>query len=391
MQQPKTNIKIDKKSFESIKRTIKNISIASKGRENNPCFATELPQALGIKLTNRCNLRCSHCYQWNKDGYHHNMNHEEQNQDIDFEIVRKIFKETKKVKSRLYIWGGEPLIYKEFTKIIDLLKEDPRETTICTNGILIEKYLNDLAGISENLEFFIGVEGFEEEHDTIRGKGVFKKVFDGINLMTEYRKKDLFKGKISLHLMINDNMVTKLFRFIRFCEEIGVDMIFLCFPWYISDETSSKMDDYFKEKFNWLNNYSEKIRKSWHSFKYRLNPDRISDLKKEMRLINEKIWNIRIRYQPLLEFDEIENFILGKEKPGQKRSKCLAVSNRMDVNADGSVSTCHYFSEFTFGNLKNESIANVWSCKDLKKIREIISDGLMPVCSKCNVLYLNGL
>jgi radical SAM protein with 4Fe4S-binding SPASM domain len=103
-------------------------------------------------------------------------------------------------------------------------------------------------------------------------------------------------------------------------------------------------------------------------------------------------WNVRVRYQPQLEADEVADFILGTSRPAQHRSKCLAVSNRMEVHADGSVSSCKFFPEFVVGNLHDTGVTDLWRSEPFRKVRSILSaNGMMPVCSKCILLYLNGV
>jgi molybdenum cofactor biosynthesis enzyme MoaA len=38
------------------------------------------------------------------------------------------------------MWGGEPMFHQRFDEILDVLAEDRREMTFCTNGLLIDKY-----------------------------------------------------------------------------------------------------------------------------------------------------------------------------------------------------------------------------------------------------------
>lgn len=75
-----------------------------------------MPQTIGIKLTNRCNLRCTHCFEWNEEGSHHQMDKEEQTMDLAPDMLRQILRETKEAKSRLYMWGGEPMFHRRFDK-----------------------------------------------------------------------------------------------------------------------------------------------------------------------------------------------------------------------------------------------------------------------------------
>lgn len=68
---PKSEIKHSAKDLHILKRTIRNTMETKRNIEKIAGYATPLPESVGIKLTNQCNLRCKHCYQWNDTGYHH--------------------------------------------------------------------------------------------------------------------------------------------------------------------------------------------------------------------------------------------------------------------------------------------------------------------------------
>ncbi|MBU3178015.1 radical SAM protein [Clostridium estertheticum] len=388
--QPKTRVSYDAKDLNILKRTIKDISIPLNERKDNPRYATELPDIVGIKITNNCNLRCKHCFEWSENGYHQNMDKAEQQMDIELELFEKILKETKEIKSRLYIWGGEPLCYKDFDKLADMLVEDPREVAMCTNTLLLKEHLDSIIKISDNLDLLIPIEGFEEAHDLMRGKGNFKKVVDSVKLLVDLKRKGIYKGKISIHSVINDNVCNNLYDLVEFFESLGVDMVFLGYPWYISEQTACKMDKYFSDNFYWLEEANQKKKKSWHCFTYKISPESLEALKAQVKKICSKVWSMRIRFQPDLDIEDIESFAFGSEVERFKNRKCLAISTRMDILADGSVDSCKYFSEFTIGNIKDASLSELWHSEAYGCIREVINKGISPVCSKCNLLYLNG-
>ncbi len=386
--QPKSKIEMDEKALGILKNTMRSIAIPKRERKKDPGYATEQPEWIGLKLTNKCNMRCKHCYEWNEDGFHHGMDKEEQNMELDFELLKKVIDETKEYKSRLYLWGGEPLCYSGFDKLADILEKDKREVTICTNGLLIEKKLDSILKLSDALELLIPIEGFEKEHDEIRGKGSFRKTMQTIEFLKDLKSKGSFNGKISVHTVINNQMIGKLYSFLEFLEEEGIDFVMLCYPWYISDETSKEMDSYFAKHFSWLDDGVKE--KSWHSFKYKIDTQYIPALIEDIKNINSRVWKIRVRYQPGLEFDEIENFVLGSSSYKIKQEHCLALSNRMDVIPNGNVSACKFFNEICVKNLKEASVAEIWHSEPYRRIRETIYHNSMPICSKCSALSLNG-
>lgn len=57
-----------------------------------------------------------------------------------------------------------------------------------------------------------------------------------------------------------------------------------------------------------------------------------------------------------------------------------SISNRMDGLADGSVSSCKLFSEFSVGSLYEKGVLELWESETVKKVRETIYGGLTPNC-----------
>jgi radical SAM protein with 4Fe4S-binding SPASM domain len=98
-----------------------------------------------------------------------------------------------------------------------------------------------------------------------------------------------------------------------------------------------------------------------------------------------------VRYQPQVQDDEVDDFIRGTSRPAQRRSRCLAVSNRIEIHADGRVSSCKFFPEFVIGDLVEHSVRDIWQSERFTRVRGVLREsGLMPVCSKCILLYLSG-
>jgi len=385
--QPSSRSTLNEQSGALLMRTVRHVVEAQRQREASQL---NLPETLGIKLTNRCNLRCAHCYQWNESGYHRDMSPSEQIRDLDIAVFEGLLEETRPVKSRLYLWGGEPLVHREIERILELLEQDPRETTICTNAHFIGKHINALCRISENLEFLIAVEGFETEHDALRGKGSFNKVMSTIDELLRLRAEGRFKGKLSIHTVMSDRMIGRLYELMELYESKAIDLVLLCFPWYISEETSREMDAFVLDKFDWLIDLANG-RHSWDAFKFRIGPESVDTLMEDLRRINLRTWTTKVRYQPGLEFDEIEGFVRGKSMTARCATTCRVLHTRADITPTGNVIACKFFSEFSIGNLRDHPLSTLWQSEQYNRIRQTFGQQLSPACSKCNVLYLHAL
>ena len=78
---------------------------------------------------------------------------------------------------RVLITGGEPLLHRSFKEINQMLPEFFIRKILFTNGLLLNnKILSDL---NVN-EIQISIDGLEEAHDSIRGKGTFRLSIEAI-------------------------------------------------------------------------------------------------------------------------------------------------------------------------------------------------------------------
>jgi len=383
----KTGSPIDIIAFEKLRRIAPNQLAARQNKGD--WHARPLPEEIAFKLTNRCDLRCSHCYQWNADGYHHRLSATERRGDLDLALVARVLEATRPARANVYLWGGEPLIYRDWDGLVELLANDPRWTSVCTNGTLIEERLPSLLKVGRYLEMFIALDGFASAHDAVRGAGSFARTWCGVQLLLDQKRENAFKGEISVNFVITNPMVARMFEFVGFLDRAGVDTIYVSYPWYLAEDGAARMDTYFAQHFGWTigNNKA-----SWHSYTFHVDPSNIELLNAQVERIDAANWRIKVRYNPRLEGADVLPFILGSDKPAQRKTRCLATRTRMEVYPNGDVISCHFFPEFRVGNLHESDVMAIWHGDRFNQVRETVSRcGLMPACAKCNLLYRRGI
>lgn len=124
------------------------------------CFNRKIPIFGSADVTNRCNLKCQHCYWW--------LNREAQKElgpDEWRNVVRQNF--IKKGVISIALAGGEPLLRPDVVEVI-IQEMRWRTVSIVTNGTL--------PLVDFGVGYFISIDGTETIHDTIRGMPVYKKV-----------------------------------------------------------------------------------------------------------------------------------------------------------------------------------------------------------------------
>ncbi len=393
---PRTFRTLDQRSLRRAGEAIETLVRTRQQVRKTPGYASPLPAEVGFQLTNRCNLRCEHCFQWNDTGFHRRLPVIQQRDDLDIGIIGAVLRATRSVKSKVYLWGGEPLVYRHWDRLIDLLESDPRWTVLCTNGIGMEHKLESLIRVSSNMVALISIDGPREVNDSIRGRGTFDRIMHSLDLLQDEQAKGAFRGEVSISAVLSPQLIHDLTGFVERFEARGVNTVFLVFPWYIPQGLADRMDAFFAERFAWLQQQhlaSVSDTASWHSYRFHVGPELIDELKERMAEVMSRTWKIRVRFQPALAIDEVEDFIRGAERPAQGRTRCLSVATRLNVLPDGHITTCKLFPEFAVGQLTEDpqSMVDLWSGRNATRAREVFACGLMPICSKCVQLYLCGI
>jgi radical SAM protein with 4Fe4S-binding SPASM domain len=137
-------------------------------------------------LTEKCNLRCKHCYQ---SGVPRDELTLSEIKDVVSEISNT-FKEW----SGLYdvsfspsfnVTGGEPFLFKNFYKTLEYISQEGFDIYVLSNGTLIEKEKAGILGRLGVKGVQVSMEGPEEIHNNIRGRGSFEAAVNGIRCLLE--------------------------------------------------------------------------------------------------------------------------------------------------------------------------------------------------------------
>lgn len=117
---------------------------------------------VSIDITNKCNLRCKHCYFFKQDFS------KELKEDDWLEILLEM-KRKKTIPFLQCTWvGGEPLLRKD---LINKGRKLFKYNSIVTNGSI------RIPNWKPNVNFYVSIDGDEEHHDLIRNKpGLYKKI-----------------------------------------------------------------------------------------------------------------------------------------------------------------------------------------------------------------------
>lgn len=135
------------------------------------------PDVIFFELSRECNLHCAHCLNDSGNPLHAELSHERRVSLIEDFCVSGV--------QEIRFTGGEPLLVPQIFDYISKIREVGLRATIGTNGTLVDtavaRYLSE-AGLNVAI---VSVDGLEKNHDSLRGKGTFKKTLQGIEALKE--------------------------------------------------------------------------------------------------------------------------------------------------------------------------------------------------------------
>ncbi|MEE2698132.1 MAG: adenosyl-hopene transferase HpnH [Pseudomonadota bacterium] len=131
----------------------------------------KFPLVLMLEPLFRCNLACSGCGK---------IDYEDDVLDKRLSIQECLDAVDECGAPIISIPGGEPLIHKDISAIVDGIVKRKKFVYLCSNALLLEKKLGQFKP-SPYLTFSIHLDGLEEHHDhAVSQKGVFKRAVSAI-------------------------------------------------------------------------------------------------------------------------------------------------------------------------------------------------------------------
>ncbi|GAI36468.1 unnamed protein product, partial [marine sediment metagenome] len=169
--------------------------------ENYWNFTENVGKKLNLKyvdyfINNVCNLRCKHCY----------VAYENKDNELTVEEWQRAFDSCIDLGARVFgNVGKEPLLNWDKTKSILSYFNKKREIEgkikfgIVTNGLLMDnEKAEELREL--NLDYIdISIDGIENTHDIIRGKGTYKKTIQNISKLANVG----LQGKVFISHTLN--------------------------------------------------------------------------------------------------------------------------------------------------------------------------------------------
>ncbi len=312
---------------------------------------TDIPElnSIYLNLTNRCNLKCSHC--WLSSGM--SLDKEEGWEEVDLGVIKRSIKRALPLGlNNVKITGGEPFLRKDINDLIEFLHSLSLSISIETNGTLIDEHTAALLKNCEVSLVSISLDGVNpESHDTLRGKrGSFDKTVSAIESLIE-------KGiNVQIITTLHSGNADELLPVLYLADKLKVDSVSVnpIIP-------SGRAMDMF-------------------STGQALEIHELIRLDREIESAVKEELSCSVYFTLPLAFKSMD-FI-------KNRNFCECnIMNILGILGNGGISICgigYKEENLIFGNVLDDDIQNIWNNnEELKRFRSAIPSKLKGVCSRC--------
>ena len=388
----------------------------------------DFPRELQIEVTNACNLNCLMCIRNEWDA---NVGH------MSEELFEKILEEGKDRVERFALYGeGEPLTHPKFIDFLKMIREmygRESEIMFVTNGTLLEPSIAEKIFMDievDEVYFSIDTTDFVKLSRIRRGISP-QKFFENLKHVAKLRERGNFKLGLSTVLMANN--YRDLPDLVKFASQLNVDEVVVSHvvPYSkIVEEHYAAYTTLSFESFKVAKKLTEfgedlPLKATYEAF-FAIYGERpqfkayalLKDVWSRATEVGVEVNTLGLfdTYRNIGFLEDVRNYIIEAKRVGEETGvnvdapdvfpkhaerECPYYQYKtMFIRADGSVAPCMFHAyehktfinnhakkwrEITYGNVKNESIEEIWNKKDYVNLRKALErkNILIPWCGDC--------
>ncbi len=303
------------------------------------------PREANLLITHKCNLSCRHCSVYSHGELPGELSPAEWGIILDKLAEAKLF--------TLTLTGGEPFMREDFSEVLQEILKRPFRVNINTNATLITyEIASILADAMPRLDtVMVSLDGDSPEtHDAIRGKGVFERTMEGVRILKRA------KVPIVFDCTVNSVNIKRIEQITELAIKYGKSIIFNAFM-----DTGPDTDSKLSPNQSKVKQAGKSVIKS--ALKH---PGKVSGTLLELAVQAVMVRN-------------------GNAKRFTSERVCGAISGKIAVFPDGTVTPCDHLPYEKLGNLIDISLENILTSEEAEHFKKVIALRKWPwvECKTC--------
>ncbi len=340
----------------------------------------DFPSRVSLTITNYCNLRCRMCGQWSEEGYVRANTDGLKNEMSLAEWKGVVDELAAHDVEWVLLRGGEVFMYPGIVELLDYMHDAGLTISIDTNGTMLEQFAVDLVRIGD-IHLTISVDGPEQIHDAVRGvPGTFRRVKAGLAALAREEAAAGREVGRGICFTISQYSYKGLGAMPDVARDLGIDSISIV-PYYYFPESVGRQ---YEQELVALGCTAY----SWLGFHHEDSGVDFDEFLGQLRQYKATLGQIRdYPYLPLNE-EQFRAWFADAESPVGSAG-CHNIENLIDIQPDGSANFCVDFIDYSFGNVREASIAELWNGDRAERFRELRRSKPLAVCYRCGAKFMS--
>ena len=342
---------------------------------------------LSIRITDRCNLRCHTCGQWGDKGFLHDKDAREL---FDREIPPGRYLEllddlaAHGQRPTVYLWGGEPMLYKGALDVLEHATRLRMPTMIATNGTGLAKAAERLVSMPMFL-LQVSIDGHDAAtHNAARpasgGGDNFRDIREGLRRVQEEKERQ--GGKLPLVAALTTISTANSRHLVDIYDAFSdsVDFFIFYLSWWIDEKRAAAHDADFQRRFG----FAPTLHKSWIGDWVNKDVEPLARQFRELERRSAPLSKPPVNILPnITGVDDLRRYY-SDHSAAFGFERCISIFRAVEIDSNGDMSPCRDYHDYVVGNVRESTITELWNNEAYRKFRSsLANEGLMPVCSRC--------
>jgi radical SAM protein with 4Fe4S-binding SPASM domain len=335
------------------------------------------PVTIHLQPTLACNLACRMCIQNGPAGYLRGSGPLVK-AHLPLAEWEKFLRPATSHGPFVHVWGGEPLLYKEIDELIALLRRLDLPVMLTTNAVRGQDHLEALMQLDV---LRISVDGPAAVHDEVRGRpGTFQAVVGLIRaVVEERRRRRSYWPRIVTNSLLIDETYRHLLDTVQLLAELPVDRCDLSLPMFTTPERGRAYERILAKEWG-------AEARAWKGFMIEGLTMDLSELCVLLTRVKGRYSRTKFNLFPIGDIRGVRDWFERLDHTfGFPR--CHALTDNLNVLPNGDVTLCNDLPDLIIGNITTQSFPDIWNGEIARSFRTRVAQTLLPVCSRCCMLY----
>jgi Fe-coproporphyrin III synthase len=323
-----------------------------------------------LRPTDACNLQCRTCFDRGDQTVCASWPEGRQEPAPSLSVCAWQALVVELIRSRcsFYLTGGEPLLSAATLPIVAAIKAGGGYVSLNTNGVLLEKYADELVGSGLD-KIILSLDGPREIHDSVRGPS-FDAIAAGVAAIREaQRRRNRRTPVVRAQCVVSPHNVNYLYETMKAVRSLGLFEIRFQHLMFVSNRDSFQVGDFLKHGA---------IRTRLSSLL--LAPDAldVTALRAQLSLVGQES-GVQVGFEPPLKLADLPSYY--NESAEGLYKGCLSPWRRIIVSPQGEIGPCQ---GVFLGQYPAEGALEIWNGPAFRSFRrQLIERGLFAFCSRC--------